>query len=63
MVFVIAALVVVILACAVLAVVAVGLGGRYTDKNAKFTEFASSAVKHLNGDAEPPAKIAELLER
>lgn len=51
------------LAGTVIAIVMVGVGGRYTDKNAKFTEFASEAVKHLNGEAEPPAKIANLLNR
>ncbi|MDO4716687.1 MAG: hypothetical protein Q4B08_03875 [Propionibacteriaceae bacterium] len=61
--FVVAVVIVVLLACGVLAVVAVGQGGRYADKNPKFTEFASRAVKHLNGDGEPPAKFIDLVER
>lgn len=50
-------------AVGVLAVVAVGMGGRYTEKNEKFTSFAEVATKHLNGDAEPPRKFVELVNR
>lgn len=63
LVITIAVLVIVALACIVLAVVAVGVGGRYTEKSPKFTGFAEEAVKHLNGEAEPPQKITELLNR
>lgn len=52
----------VVLAVAVLAVVTVGVGGRYQDKNHRFTQFAAQAASHMNGDAQAPAKLAKLLK-
>lgn len=51
-----------VLAVGILAVVAVGVGGRYTEKNSKFTSFAAQAAEHLNGDAPAPERIAKLLK-
>lgn len=49
----------VLVAGAVIAVVAVGQGGHYAEKNPRFTQFSKQLIRRLNGEMPAAAETSE----
>lgn len=59
--FFIALFLILVIGLAVMAVVAVGMQGNFRERAPRMSNGLAEAARHMNGDAEPPQALIDLL--
>jgi hypothetical protein len=59
---VVAMIVILVLAACTVGLVLLGMEGRGKQRAPKLADRMARAAQHLNGDAEPPARLVKLIE-